>query len=70
MLKSLESSAEVALGVAPNEEDGTFGVQAIFKINDEEYSFWVPAEFADSFGKALVVDARKAMEANRPKTLN
>lgn len=70
MFGTFEPSAEVSLGVVANDEDGTFGVQAIFKINGDEYSFWVPAEFADSFGKALVVDARKAMEANRPKTLN
>ena len=70
MFKTLEPSAEVSLGVVPNDEDGTFGVQAIFKNNGDEYSFWLPAEFAGSFGKAIIVDAREATEANRPGTLN
>ena len=47
MFGTFEPSAEVSLGVVANDEDGTFGVQAIFKINGDEYSFWVPAEFAD-----------------------
>lgn len=36
----IEPKAEVSLGVVPNDEDGTFGVQEIFKSNDKESPFW------------------------------
>lgn len=66
----IEPKAEVSLGVVPNDEDGTFGVQEIFKSNDKESPFWVSEGFADAFGQSLVVVAQKATEANRSRMLN
>lgn len=66
----IEPKAEVALGVVPNDEDGTFGVQEIFKSNDKESPFLVLEGFADAFGQFLVVVAQKATEANRSRMLN
>lgn len=70
MLKKLESGLEISFGIASNEEDGTFGIEVLFKLNDENCALWVPASFAKAFGQALIAKGQEATEANRPKTLN
>ncbi len=70
MLKKLESGLEISLGIVSNEKDGTFGIEVLFKLNDENCALWFPASFAKAFGQALIAKRQEATEANRSRTLN